>query len=165
MTKPQTTPQIADQNKGIKTSRLKCAGHTTRMSRRVYFSSAHRYYQVAWSLEKNREEFGKCFSEFGHGHNYILEAYFSGEIETQSGLIVNLIDVDMLLKRVTIELDHQHLNFNHPHFKDLVPTTENIAAYLFNQILCETPKLMVPNLQLYKIKLFEDEDLWVEIAL
>ncbi len=143
---------------------LKCGRQTTQMSRRIQFSSAHLYHQAKWSEQKNQNEFGACFSEFGHGHNYILEAYFTGEINPQTGLLVNLIDIEPLLKAIVAEFDHKHLNFNHPHFKDLVPTTENMAAYLWQKIRAALPILNIASLELCKIKLFEDQDLWVEIA-
>ncbi len=149
----------------MKSSALKCSGKQIQMSRKVFFSSAHFYHQPKWSKEKNENEFGKCFSEFGHGHNYVLEAYFSGEIDSQTGLLVNLIDIEPVLKKVTDELDHRHLNFTHPYFKSHVPTTENIATYIWQQIQKEIPSLNVPSLRLQKIKLFEDEDLWAEVTL
>ena len=146
------------------THELKCADQKTQMSRRIQFSSAHLYQQPKWSEQKNQTEFGACFSEFGHGHNYILEAYFTGEINPQSGLLVNLIDIEPLLKNIVAEFDHKHLNFTHPHFKHLVPTTENMAAYLWQKIQAALPILKISSLELTKLKLFEDQDLWVEIT-
>jgi 6-pyruvoyltetrahydropterin/6-carboxytetrahydropterin synthase len=142
---------------------LKCAKKITQMSRRIQFSSAHLYRQDKWSEQKNQSEFGACFSEFGHGHNYVLEAYFAGEINPQTGLLVNLIDIEPILKTIVAEFDHKHLNFTHPHFKDLVPTTENMATFLYKKIQEALPILNISSLELVKIKLFEDQDLWVEI--
>jgi 6-pyruvoyltetrahydropterin/6-carboxytetrahydropterin synthase len=143
---------------------LKCANKITQLSRRIHFSSAHLYQQPKWSLLKNQSEFGKCFSEFGHGHNYVLEAYFTGEINRETGLLVNLIDIEPVLKTIIDEFDHQHLNFTHPHFKDIVPTTENIAAYIWQKITNALPALNILSLELAKIKVFEADDLWVEIV-
>jgi len=143
----------------------KCAHQSIHMSRRTSFSSAHLYKQSKWTREKNASEFGLCFSEFGHGHNYVLEAFFEGPIAAKTGLLVNLMDIDPILKKLTDEFDHQHLNFTHPHFKSevRVPTTENIAAYLWEKLKIEIEKLNIDGLRLYKIKLLEDDDLWVEI--
>ncbi len=142
---------------------IECAHQNIRMSRRVFFSSAHFYKQKTWSEAKNLEVFGKCFSKYGHGHNYILEAFFEGPINKQTGLLANLIDVDPILRDLTDELDHQHLNFNHPYFKDLVPTTENIASYLWQELHMKLKNSKLKTLGLYKLRLYEDPDLWVEI--
>lgn len=144
---------------------IKCANKNIRMSRKVFFSSAHLYKQSNWSPEENTKAFGKCFSEFGHGHNYVLESFFEGPIHSETGLLVNLLDVDPLLKKVTDEFDHMHINFTHPHFKYLVPTTENLASYIFGAINKEIANSPIHFLKLYKIKLFEEPDLWVEVSL
>ncbi len=144
-------------------NQISCANKTVRMSRKVFFSSAHFYKQDKWSKEQNLKEFGKCYSEFGHGHNYTLEAYFEGHINPGTGLLANLIDVDALLLKVTDEFDHKHINFMHPVFKKLVPTTENIAAYIWDAIHKQLLSSPIHFLLLYKIRLYEDPDLWVEV--
>lgn len=130
----------------------------TQIARRVHFSSGHRYYQPLWDENKNRAEFGSCYSEHGHGHNYMLDAYFEGEIDPQSGMTMNLMDIDKILKQVTDPLDHQHLNFDIEEFKTLVPTTENIAKYCFEKTKALTPA----HIRLAKIRLYEGDDLWVD---
>lgn len=144
-------------------TQILCANQKIRMSRKIFFSSAHLYHQRKWSDEKNLDEFGKCFSTHGHGHNYVLEAFFEGPIHGTTGLLVNLIDIDPLLKNVTDEFDHKHINFDHPHFKNLVPTTENIATYLWTSILKQVENSGLPQLKLYKIRLHEDPELFIEV--
>ncbi len=141
------------------------SGKRVRMSRRANFSSAHLYSNTSFSAEENLATFGKCFTEHGHGHNYLLEAFFEGRIDSKTGLIINLLDIDDLLKVLVNELDHQHLNFDVPEFKALVPTTENLARYCFRKIE-ELRIAKLPNLEmrLYKVKLFENDDLWVEFG-
>lgn len=139
------------------------SGKIVRMSRRANFSSAHLYSSPEFSESENKATFGKCFTEHGHGHNYLLEAFFEGKIDEKSGLIINLLDIDELLKVLTDKLDHQHLNFDVPEFRDIVPTTENLARFCFQTI----EKLRIgkmPNvpMKLYKVRLFENDDLWVE---
>ncbi len=144
--------------------KINCANQNIRMSRKIFFSSAHLYKQPEWSRKKNLDIFGKCFSNHGHGHNYTLEIFFKGQIHPRTGLLVNLIDIDPLLKTVTEEFDHKHINFDHPHFKDIVPTTENIAVYFWSAIRKQVSKSKFQGLQLYKIKLFEDPELFVEVS-
>ena len=139
------------------------SGKIVRMSRRANFSSAHLYSNASFSQQENLATFGKCFTEHGHGHNYLLEAFFEGKIDEQTGLIINLLDIDELLKVLIDKLDHQHLNFDVPEFRDVVPTTENLARFCFQKIE-ELRKLKMPQvkMQLYKVRLFENEDLWAE---
>lgn len=139
------------------------SGKVVRMARRATFSSAHLYSSQNFSKAENQTTFGKCFTEHGHGHNYILEAYFEGRIDEKTGLIVNLLDVDTLLKELTEELDHKHLNFDVEEFHSKVPTTENLAKYCFDKIE-KLRSLQMPNIEmkLYKVRLFENDDLWVE---
>jgi 6-pyruvoyltetrahydropterin/6-carboxytetrahydropterin synthase len=139
------------------------ANQIIRMARRSVFSCAHFYAQPQFSREKNLAVFGACFTDHGHGHNYTLEAHYEGPIDSSTGLLVNLIDIDVIMKSVTRELDHHHLNFDVDFFKSHVPTTEVMARYLFDGLLREQKKVLPSApLRLYKIRLFETEDLWVE---
>jgi 6-pyruvoyltetrahydropterin/6-carboxytetrahydropterin synthase len=115
------------------------------------FSAAHLYHQKKWSEAENKACFGKCFTEYGHGHNYTLEVGFSAPQSLRQPLQAHV-------KAVTDLLDHQHLNFVIPEFKDTIPTTENIAIYLLKKL-----QERCPNEGLSYIKLFETTDLWVEI--
>lgn len=128
------------------------------LARKTHFSCGHRYFNAKLSEEENKKIFGSCYSEHGHGHNYTLEAFFTGPIDSDTGMIINLRDIDQLLKTVTSTLDHKHLNFDHPYFKSVIPTTENICIYLFDKIKIELPN----NIKLKKIRLYENEDLWVD---
>ncbi len=115
------------------------------------FAAAHLYHQKAWSEAENQACFGKCFTEHGHGHNYRFEVGFTEPKTSREELIKSV-------KATTDLLDHQHLNFVIPEFKDLVPTTENIALYLLKKLQERSPAERISY-----IKLFEMNDLWVEI--
>ncbi len=132
-----------------------------RLARRTHFSCGHRYYSPQMSEEENRKTFGLCYSEHGHGHNYVLEAYLLGPIDPVTGMVINLMQVDEILKKVTSELDHRHLNFDVPAFAEQVPTTENIARYCYGRVLEELNQLQSP-VQLSSVRLYENEDLWVD---
>ncbi len=131
------------------------------LSRRVHFSSGHQYAHPDWSPQKNKEVFGSSFSSHGHGHNYILEAHIQGPVCPDTGMIMNLSELDSILKIVSDELDHKHLNLHVPYFKTKIPTTENIAQYFFDQITDHLIKK--PKLKLFKVRVFEGEDLWADI--
>lgn len=133
---------------------------TTTLSRRIHFSCGHSYKNPNWSDQKNLEVFGSSYSPHGHGHNYTLEATLIGPVQPETGMIINLTDFDLILKKVSDLLDHKHLNKHHEYFIEVIPTTENIAEYCFDQI---TDHLKLEkNVSLTKVRLFESEDLWAD---
>ncbi|MBX2986439.1 MAG: 6-carboxytetrahydropterin synthase [Bdellovibrionaceae bacterium] len=120
------------------------------------FSSAHLYHQKAWSEERNRREFGRCFTEHGHGHNYELLVRFEVPANPDPELIARLRRV---VSQETQKLDHEHLNFVVPEFRDLIPTTENIALYLRDKITAHPLPAPWRGLRLHEMP-----DLWVEVT-
>jgi 6-pyruvoyltetrahydropterin/6-carboxytetrahydropterin synthase len=138
-------------------------GERAIVARRRLFSSAHFYFQPRFTREQNLEHFGRCYTPHGHGHNYVIEAFVEGPIDSRTGLVMNLADLDQILFKVTDPLDHQHLNFDHAEFKDKVPTTENIALFLKREISNELAATH-PGLRLNRLRLFETDDLWVEVS-
>jgi len=134
------------------------------LARKVHFESSHRYYREDWSREQNFAVFGACANEHGHGHTYALEAYFTGPIDHDTGMIANLKDVDDLLKKVVAHLDQKNLN-QLEDFKKEIPTTEILAQFLWDELLtAQTGSNLPGEVKLSRIKLFESENLWVEIA-
>lgn len=133
------------------------------VARRILFSSAHFYRQESFSDDENRRVFGACYTPYGHGHNYVVEAYIEGQFDEQSRLVMNLNDLDRILKAAVAPLDHHHLNFDVPEFKTQVPTSENIALYLRARIRKELQD-QSSSLRLRRLKLYETDDLWVEVV-
>lgn len=132
------------------------------LTRRVYFSAAHKYEVKEWSSEKNKQVFGLCYSQHGHGHNYILEAKVSGPIEVTSGMIINLADFDKILKEASDPLDHSFLNTDIEYFNQHVPTTENIAHFCYAEI--DKRLKNYAGLHLDMVRIYENEDLWSEVT-
>ncbi len=132
-------------------------GHKSTMTKTLIicssFSAAHFYHQKIWSKAENQACFGKCFATYGHGHNYCFEVGFRNPQSPPQNLQKNVMQTTDLL-------DHQHLNFTISEFKDLIPTTENIAKYLLKKL-----QEACPNEPISYIKLFETKDLWVEIRI
>lgn len=126
------------------------------------FSAAHFYHQPQWTAEKNKTEFGKCFSPFGHGHDYRVELTF----RIQPGPLVTekISAVLKIFSEILSQLDHHHLNFVLPEFHKQIPTTENLALYIQDQILSGWQNHADSlDVQILKIRLFETPDLWVEL--
>lgn len=103
--------------------------------RKSHFNAAHRLYKKDWSVEKNQEIFGKCALPNYHGHNYEVVVSVTGEINPETGFVINL---DVLKKIIHDEieeyLDHKNLNLDIPEFKNLNPTAENIVVLIWNRI-------------------------------
>ncbi len=129
------------------------------LTKRIEFAAAHRYHNEHWDAERNRAVFGPCNNVPGHGHNYLLEVTVGGDVDVETGMVVNLYDLKQVLKSVLEEFDHKHLNLDTPYFKDRIPTTENIAAVLWGILAGRSE---IGRLEL--VRLFEDEDLYAEVT-
>ena len=138
--------------------------------RRIHFSAAHAYAKPGASFDENQKVYGSSAKPAGLGHNFKLEAHFKGSIDSQTGMIINLADIDSWLKKMVEPLDHHHLNRDVEFFKTNVPTAENIARYCFESlkwIMQSTPATHKPSnnqAQLLKVRLFEGENLWVDYS-
>ena len=130
---------------------------TVRLTKRLEFSASHRYHNPAWSDERNRETFGSCNNLHGHGHNYLLEVTIQGEVDHATGMVVNLYDVKQVLQGVIEEFDHKDLHLDTAVFHGRIPTTENLAVVLWDRIADKAQ-----GFQLSRIRLFEEEDLYVD---
>ena len=132
---------------------------TTQLIRSAYFQCTHFYKIDSWSDEKNQEEFGLCFHPRGHGHTYKVDLYVEGPVDSTTGMIMNLRDVDLGMKKILTTIDQKHLNFEVPEFKSKIPTTENIAEYLFGLMSKEVHS---PTCKVARLRLYENDDLWVD---
>ena len=103
--------------------------------RKAHFNAAHRLYRPDWNDEKNSQIFGKCSNPNFHGHNYDLTVSVTGEIDPETGFLIDLkILKDIIKVQVEDYLDHKNLNLEVQEFKELNPTAENIAVVIYNRI-------------------------------
>lgn len=135
-------------------------GYKTLLTKRVDFAASHRYWNPEWGEERNQAVFGKCTSKYGHGHNYILEVTIEGEVDRDTGMIINLYDLKPMINDVLKDFDHKHLNDDNINFRDKIPTTENIARVFWE--LMEKQLEKETNCRLYRIRLYETPDLFVD---
>ena len=105
------------------------------VSRKAHFNAAHRLYRSDWSFERNNAIFGKCNNPNFHGHNYELIASVTGEIDPETGYVIDVkILKDFIKSEVEDAFDHKNLNLDVPEFKDLNPTAENIVVVIYNKL-------------------------------
>lgn len=103
--------------------------------RKAHFNAAHRLYNKTWADEKNEATFGKCNNPYYHGHNYELEVGITGEVDPDTGFLINLDLLKTIIKEeVEDAFDHKNLNVEVPEFFDLNPTVENIAIVIWNKM-------------------------------
>jgi 6-pyruvoyltetrahydropterin/6-carboxytetrahydropterin synthase len=128
------------------------------VTRREVFSASHRLFNPNFSDEENDRLFGKCNNLNGHGHNYILEVIVVGEVDSQTGYVIDLkVLKEIIKKNVISKVDHKNLNLDVDFLKGQIPTTENIAIGIWNQMFDK-----LPTGKLYSIKLYETENNYVE---
>ena len=106
-----------------------------KVSRKAHFNAAHRLFRPDWDDDKNKAVFGKCSNPNYHGHNYDLIVSVKGEIDPETGFVMDLKILKELIEReVEDHLDHKNLNIEVPEFKTLNPTVENIAIVIYNRL-------------------------------
>jgi 6-pyruvoyltetrahydropterin/6-carboxytetrahydropterin synthase len=99
--------------------------------RRYMLSASHRLNATSLSAEQNRATYGKCNNPHGHGHNYVVEVLAGGEVDAETGMVVNMAALDEAVRAKVLErFDHTNLNLD-PLFEQRVPTTENLCRAVF----------------------------------
>lgn len=103
--------------------------------RKAHFNAAHRLYKEEWTDQKNSEVFGKCSNPNYHGHNYDLEVGITGDIDKETGFLIDLKILKQIIREeVEDPFDHKNLNLEVAAFKNINPTVENIAIEIYNRI-------------------------------
>jgi 6-pyruvoyltetrahydropterin/6-carboxytetrahydropterin synthase len=128
------------------------------VTRRLKFNAAHRVHNPAFSDERNRETFGKCNNPHGHGHNYVLDVSVSGEIDPETGYVMDLSRLNKLVEREVVnQVDHHNLNVDVPFMQGIIPTAENLIV-AFWRILSPA----VAPATLTRLVLWETDNNYVE---
>ncbi|MGZ3899130.1 MAG: 6-pyruvoyl trahydropterin synthase family protein [Bacteroidia bacterium] len=129
------------------------------LTRHEHFNAAHKLYNPNWTPEKNVEIFGKCANANWHGHNYELMVTIKGEVDPDTGFLMDAKLLSKILQdEVCEKLDHKNLNMDVDFMKDKLASTENLAIAIWNQI---TPHLPT-NVKLHCVKLYETPRICVE---
>ncbi len=100
-----------------------------------HFAAAHRLHREDWDEETNRRVFDKCNNPNGHGHTYGLEVAVEGEIDPETGYVMDFGRLKRAVEEnVVRRLDRRHLNFDVDFLAGVNPTAENIAAGIWRQL-------------------------------
>lgn len=126
--------------------------------RKEHFNAAHRLNNPNWSEEKNERVYGKCNNYNFHGHNYDLVVQVIGEIDLESGYVMDMKLLSDLIKvEILDKFDHKNLNLDTEEFKDINPSAENIAVVIYDKL-----RAKLPNHLDLRIRLYETERNFVE---
>ncbi len=133
------------------------------MTRRVTFSSGHRYWIPSLTESENLELFGKWASKFNHGHNYVLDVTVEGNVVEETGMLVNIKRIDDVLKAEVVRVfDGKSINDEIPHFYGQASSLENLIRYLLSVI---TRHPLPGGVRVVAIRLEEMPTLWAEWSL
>lgn len=126
--------------------------------RKEHFNAAHRLHNPDWSDEKNQKVFGLCNNPNFHGHNYTLVVKVIGEIDPETGYVMDIKTLkDIIRKEIIHRFDHKNLNLDVTEFKNTNPTAENIAVVIWNIL-----RKKIDDKLALKITLYETERNFVE---
>ena len=129
------------------------------LTRIEHFNAAHKLFNPGWTKEKNEQVFGECANENWHGHNYELFVTIKGEIDPDTGFLMDVKKLSRIIKDHVLEIvDHKNLNVEVEFLKGKMCTTENLAKGIWNQIKVQLPARVV----LHSIKLYETPRIYVE---
>ncbi len=124
------------------------------------FNAAHRLFRPEFSDEQNLEVFGKCSNPNWHGHNYTLVITVKGEINPDTGFVINLSQLSRLINEWVIQkLDHKNINLEVDFMNGKLASTENMAVGIWDQLSEEIQK---SGAMLHSVKLIETENNSVE---
>lgn len=128
------------------------------INRKAHFNAAHRLHKEGYSDQENLKVFGKCSNPLYHGHNYELIVTVTGEIDPETGFVMNLDILKKIIKdEVEDYLDHKNLNLEVEEFKKLNPTAENISVVIWKRI-----RVKLNSKYKLKVTLFETPRNFVE---
>ena len=127
------------------------------LTRKIEFSASHLYHNPAFTAEENLRIFGKCNNPHGHGHNYVVEVLVGGCVDPETGMVINMVELDNVVRSRVIErFDHANLNLD-PLFVNRVPTTENLCRAVFALL-----KDALPAGELERVRVEETENNFFE---
>ena len=130
------------------------------ITRKEHFNAAHKLYREDWSKEKNEAVFGRCANTNWHGHNYDLFVTIKGEINPETGFVIDLKELKtIILTNVVDQLDHKNLNLDVDFLKGKLASTEVLAIEIWKKL---AHKIIEKGAALHCIKLYETASNYVE---
>jgi 6-pyruvoyltetrahydropterin/6-carboxytetrahydropterin synthase len=149
---------LTDAETAVADGRPRASSTTVLVSRRESFNAAHQLRDPDRSEEENRRIYGKCVNL--HGHNYALEVVVAGEVESDTGYVMDLKELsDVIHRRVIQDVDHSNLNTDVPWLEGRIPTAENLALAFWERIRPELPEGLLRT-----VRVWETDKNWAEVG-
>jgi 6-pyruvoyltetrahydropterin/6-carboxytetrahydropterin synthase len=135
-----------------------------RVGRRYRFSASHRLHAPELSAEQNREVFGKCNNSYGHGHDYVLELVVAGGADPETGQVLRGGVLDELVREAVLrDYDHSNMNEQIAAFREIPPTTENVARDIRRRLENRWNNGMPAGVRLETVRIYETRRNAVEL--
>jgi 6-pyruvoyltetrahydropterin/6-carboxytetrahydropterin synthase len=126
------------------------------ITRREHFNSAHRLFRPEFSDEENLRVFGKCSNPLWHGHNYCLMVTVKGEVNPETGFVMDLKNLSHILDEYILQkLDHRNINLEVDFMKGKLASTENLAIAIWNEL---EPRIKDNGVSLHCVRIEETEN-------
>lgn len=126
------------------------------ITRREHFNSAHRLFRPEFSDEENLRVFGKCSNPLWHGHNYCLMVTVKGEVNPETGFVMDLKTLSRILDETVLQkLDHRNINLEVDFMKGKLASTENLAIAMWNEL---EPRIKEHGANLHRVRIEETEN-------
>lgn len=130
------------------------------ITRRERFNAAHKLWREDWSDQKNKEVFGKCSNKNWHGHNYELFVTVKGEINPETGFVIDLKELkEIICTHITDPLDHKNINLDVDFMRGKMASTEVLAIAIFEELKAPIES---KGVKLHAVKIYETENNFVE---
>ncbi len=121
------------------------------LTRKEHFCASHRLYNPKFSDAENLKIYGKCAYPNGHGHNYEIEVTIQGEVDPQTGMILDLKQLgDIMDEQILTKVDHRHLNFDVDFLQGVIPTAENLARVFWDVLLPKIRSGRLSSVRVYE---------------
>ncbi|MDQ8003705.1 MAG: 6-carboxytetrahydropterin synthase [Pedobacter sp.] len=130
------------------------------ITRREGFNAAHKLARPDWTEDENAAVFGKCANPNWHGHNYQLYVTVKGEVNPETGFLVDLKWLKQVINTHVIDkVDHRNLNLDVDFMKGKLASTENLAIAIWDIL---KPHVNESGAELHCIKIYETDNNYVE---
>ena len=130
------------------------------LTRRERFSAAHRLFNPNLTDEENENIYGPCANPNWHGHNYTLWITIRGEVNPETGYVVDLKQMSRFIRdKVITKLDHKNINLEVDFMNGQFVSTENLAMGIWKEL---EPSMTGLGVILHSVKLQETENNSVE---
>ncbi len=134
------------------------------MTRTVNFSAAFLYTgnETEPNIDKNNTEFENPKDLETSGHNYTLDVSVTGYVDTATGIVVNIKDIDRIVRREVVEaMEGRLLNGPLGPMQGKPVSCATLVTHIHNRLQCKFP----PNAELTGLRLEETPTCFAEWSL